>query len=796
MYNFDENFKIDVNKGVALYNVYKGQKYRITILSDVLIRFEYNEEGKFNDYPTLFALNRQFSNVELTTVKEDEKFLYLQNKYFTLEYTKESKFIANKLMPDSNLRVTVTDTDKVWYFKHLEVRNFLGSTFSLDDFNGKAAIKKGLYSPEGFASIDDSQTPVFTADGSVHKNPSNGIDLYLFIYKNNFGEALKSYFNLTGYPTLIPRYALGVWWNKNDIYDEVSAKKLITEFYKQEMPMSVLLLGNRSKSNANGFTFDKKLFPNIKEFVNKLHNSGVYLGLNINTLGGIPVDEELHQKVVEATQAIPDKAIPINVYDPKYIDSFMKIILGNLENLGVDFFLVDDKDKDLQRLFILNHYLFNNCERTPKKRGMLISRNPGLASHRYSILYSGETLVNWKTLRYLPYFNSLASNIGLSWWSHSIGGYKEGIEDEELYIRYVQLGVYSPIFRFASASGRYYKREPWKWDYKTLKICRDYVRMRHRLIPYLYTEAYKYHKYGNTLIQPLYYKYPKLYDEPLYKNEYFFGTELFISPITEPKDLVMNRVIHKVFLPNGEWYDFKSGKKFPGGNRYVTFFKDEDYPVFAKSGSIIPLAILDENNLNDVTPPRKLEIQIFPGRSNQYMFYEDDGISALYKKEYYIVSNISFDYKENKYNLKISPVAGKSGIIPNHRDYKIRFRNTKFTNYVIVNIDNVSSKYNAYESDNDFIVEVNNVPTTSELDISISGENLEIEALRAINEDLDAIISDLKIKTSLKEKIAEILFSDLELSKKRIKIRKLKHEGLDKIFVKMFIKLLEYIAEI
>lgn len=801
MYNLDEHFKIDVSKSVAVDNIYKGQKYRITILSDVLIRFEYNEAGKFNDYPTLFALNRQFSNkVELTTIKEDNNFLYLQNKYFTLEYSKENKFIANKLMPDSNLRVTVTDTDKVWYFKHMEVRNYLGSVNSLDDFNGKAFLQRGLYSPEGFASIDDSKTLVFTADGSVHKNPNDGIDLYLFIYKNNFGEALKSYFNLTGYPMLIPRYTLGVWWNKNDIYDERSAKNLVSEFYKQEMPISILLLGKKWRTGKDkinsGFTFDKKLFPNAKEFIDKLHKNHIYFGLNINTLDGIQVNEELYQKVIEFTKASSDKSVPINVYDPKYIDAFMKVILVNLENLGVDFFWIDDKDKDFQRLFILNHYLYHNYDKSPKKRGIIVSRNPGIASHRYSILYSGETLVNWKTLRFLPYFNSLSSNIGLSWWSHSIGGYKKGIEDEELYMRYVQLGVFSPIFRFSSEAGHYYKREPWKWDYKTLKICKDYIRIRHRLIPYLYTEAYKYYKYGNTLIQPLYYKYPKLYDEPLYKNEYFFGTELFISPITEPKDLVMNRVVHKVFLPNGEWYDFKSGKKFPGGNRYVTFFKDEDYPVFAKSGSIIPLAILDENNLNDVTPPRKLEIQVFPGRSNQYMFYEDDGISSLYKKEYYIISNINFDYKENNYSIGISPIAGKSGIIPNHRDYKIRFRNTKFTNYVIVNIDNVNAKFNAYVNDNDFIIEVNNVPTTSELEVSITGEKLEIEALRAINEDLDAIINDLKIETSLKEKIANVLFSDLELSKKRIEIKRLKYQGLNKIFIKMFIKLLEYIAEI
>lgn len=208
------------------------------------------------------------------------------------------------------------------------------------------------------------------------------------------------------------------------------------------------------------------------------------------------------------------------------------------------------------------------------------------------------------------------------------------------------------------------------------------------------------------------------------------------------------------------------------------------------------MSILEETNLNDTTPPKRMEIQIFPGRSNQYMLYEDDGISSLYKDDYYIISSINFDYKENNYSLIINPVAGKSGVIPNERDYKIRFRNTRYTNLVIVNIDKVTSKFNSYVSDNDFIIEVNNVPTTSELSVCISGDNLEIEALRAVNEDLDEIISDLKIETSLKEKIASIIFSDLEIDRKRIEIKRLGNRGLEKIFVKMFIKLLEYIAEI
>ena len=165
-------------------------------------------------------------------------------------------------------------------------------------------------------------------------------------------------------------------------------------------------------------------------------------------------------------------------------------------------------------------------------RPLLLSRPAMYAPHKNSVLYSGETIVSWNTLRNLPYVNSTASNIGVSWWSHDIGGFSGGTEDPELYMRYVQLGVYSPILRLSSEEGKYYKREPWRWDAKTNGIVRDYLNLRHQLIPYLYSEAKKYSSFGSTLIQPLYYKYPETYDEPLYRNEYYFGSELFVAPIT------------------------------------------------------------------------------------------------------------------------------------------------------------------------------------------------------------------------------------------------------------------------
>lgn len=793
-----EEFKTDITLGKAREDcTFKGNKYRITVLSDVLLRFEYSETGKFNDYPTIFAINRNFAKKPVFTVKQDEKYINITNDYFILEYSKEKPYIASKLVPDSNLRITLKGTDKLWYFGNPEVKNLKGTTYSFDN-KTNISLSKGLYNLDGFASIDDTMSPVFISDGTIKKNPSDALDVYVFIYKNDFQKALDSYFELTGKPSFIPRYALGVCWNKNEDYTEEELKDIISNFNKINIPLSSILLGSKWNLNKEGKTlsnykFDNEKYKNLEQTINDIHQKNVFLGVTINPKNGITPYDNGYQSLKTKLNIIKDGVIPINVYNTVILETFLN---ETLTNLNIDFIKIDEITEDKIKTFMLIHYIYKNLSKNVQRRGLIFSRNPGIASHRYPTLYSGNTKVSWKTLKYLPYFNITSSNLGISYYSHDIGGYEGGVEDSELYTRYVQFGTYSPVFRFSSKEGRYYKREPWKWDIFTESIVKDYIRIRHRLIPYIYSEMYKYSKDGINLIKPLYLDYEKILDEPLYKNEYHFGKELFVCPITEPKDKVMNRVVHRMYLPEGTWYDFKTGKKFSGGKRYVTFYKDEDYPVYAKSGAIVPMAILDENNLNSVKPPEKMEIQVFPGVSNNYDLYEDDGVTNLYKEGYYIVTNIDYNYRKNNYTLILRPTQGKTGIIPDKRDYKIKFRNTKRPEYVKVNVGRFEVEFTTRSDENDFIIEVPNVPTNQQLTINCGGEAIEIDAVRLINEDINEIISGLLIETTLKEKIASIIFSDMTIRKKRIAIRKLKHSGLNKLFIKMFIKLLEYISEI
>ncbi len=768
-------------------SIIKGEKYRITVLTERLIRLEYSLDGNFEDGKTEIITNRNLPPVKFD-LKQDNNILIIQTNYFKLTYLKEKSFDAGKVNPANNLKVELLNTDKFWYHNHPEIRNFKIPSGNLAE---EITASKGLYSEDGIASIDDSKSYIFK-EGKIYKN-ENRIDTYLFMYNNDFEKALEDYYKVTGYPALLPRYALGNWWSRNIDYNDLTLKQLVDTFEQEEIPLSIVLLNKnwhtRYQNLDTGFTFNGNYFKNPKAMINYLHQKNIHLGLNINPLDGFYSVDPVYQEVKKYLQEEKDH-IPFNVLNPNLIDIYFKMYIHPLDDLGVDFFHLDTINPNS----LLTHYHFEDMKRDFKRRPFILSNGNVKAPHRYPATYSGKTSVNWSTIKKIPFYNNNSFNNGSQFLANDTGGYYKGTEDSELYIRWIQLGVFSPILKLNAEKGKYYKREPWRWDIKTYTIVKDYLKLRHKLIPYIYSEAYKYHKFGTQIIKPLYYTNKEYYDDVLYRNEYYFGQSLFIAPITTQKDYVMDRVVHNFYLPKGMWYDFVTGKKFPGGQSYISFFKDQDYPVFAKQGAIIPLGY--NENINDITPPKNMEINIFPGQSNTYTLFEDDGESDLYRKDFYLLTQIDYNYLPNNYSVIIRAVEGKSSIVPDERNYKIIFRNTKRTDDVTVYSNRDSLPFKTYVDGPNFIVEVNNVKTIGQLTINCKGKDIEIDAVRLVNEELETIISDLQISTELKEKIDKVIFSKEEIRKKRIAIRKLGKDGLEKKFIKMFLKLLDYINTI
>ena len=632
MYPLGDQFKIINNPLANEANIVKGNNYRITVISENLVRLEYSKSGVFLDAPTEFAWNRNFGITKFEN-REDPNILELTTPYFKITYLKEKTFVGSKMAPDANLKVQIIGTDAIWYYGNPEVKNLGSSGSELLSYSSKSFKQKGLYSLDGYASIDDSNSKVLSEDGTYEDRAFEEIDVYLFAYKKDFTLCLQNYFALTGNPPLLPRYALGNWWSKDTVYSDKQIENLRKEFNRKEIPLSVFLLDNKwHKQHENletGFTFNKELFSMPNKVIEMLHQNHIKVGLSVNpTEGFYPIDDTYNESK-KYLQADAKGVIPFSVFNPRWIDVYLKMYIHPLDNLHTDFYWIKVSNKtSLQEIRMLQHYQTYDKRRTMDSRPIILSPFGGICSHRYPVLYSGKQKVSWETLKAVPYHNMQAANLGISWWAHDIGGFYQGIEESELYIRFVQLGVFSPILKFGSDDSKYYKREPWKWDIKTYGIIKEYLNLRHQLIPYLYSLAYQYYKNLLPIIRPLYYQDELFLDDERYRNQYYLGKELLVCPITNKKDLIMDRTIHKMYMPAGTWYDFVTGKKFSGNKDYVAFFREQDYPVFARAGSIIPMAILDD--INDTRPPKNMEIHIFPGCSNRFTLYEDDGQTNLY----------------------------------------------------------------------------------------------------------------------------------------------------------------------
>lgn len=806
MYNLGEQFRVGNNSVANSKSVIKGEKYRITVLTERLVRLEYSETGVFEDRATEQVFNRMM-DVPKFDVMEDANLITITTEYFKLYYVKNTSFKGTKVSPSSNLKVELLEQldpnkpNRFWYYGMPEVKNFGTPGFEIFE-NKKIKMKKGLYSLDGFVTLDDSKSMVFEDDGTLSERSSDVLDIYLFVYLKDFSKCLEDYYKITGFTPLIPRYALGNWWSRNYKYGDKKLNELVNLFRENKIPVSTIILNSdwhvkgEGKNKNTGFTFNTSIFSNPKAMIDFLHQSDIKLGLTINPFEGFTNIDPVYSETTKYIMPDKDGVIPFNVFDPKVIDVYLKFYIHQLDNLGVDFYFIDYNDKSkLHELSILKHYQYYDMLKYANRRPLVYAYNSELVPHRYSILYSGRSEVSWETLRSIPLFNINSTNGGITWWSHDIGGYHNGTEDNELYIRFVQLGTFSPILKLASETGKYYKREPWRWGVKTYDITKNYLQLRHRLIPYIYSEAYRLSRYGTPLLLPLYYRHPEMYDDPLYHNEYYFGSELFVSPILNSKDYVMDRVIHKFYIPSGTWYDFITGKKFPGNHRYVSFFRDQDYPVFVKMGAIIPMSNLDD--IFSTKPPKNMEIQIFPGQSNNFVMYEDDGETNLYLRNNYVLTSIDYNYMPNNYTVIIRVLEGKGDIIPSLRNYKFVFRNTKKAEDVTIYNDYEQIPFESYVEGPNFVIEVKDIPTFGhQLTVNCKGKDIEIDAVRLVNDDIEGIISDLQIKTEHKELIDKILFSDVPIKKKRIAVRRLQNKGIEKKFVQLCLKLLEYVEQV
>ena len=670
--------------------IFEHKNLRISLITPRLLR---TEKGAFTDLPTQTVQCRDLGGVEYN-LYDREKTIVISTEAASFSVDKKSGNVTEVYLEECKKCITDFTKDKL-----------PGTARTLDRVNGSTKLEKGITSLSGASVMDDSKSLIINPDSTVSPRPACS-DKYWFAYGHDYLGQLRDFFRLTGEVPLIPKFALGNWWSRYKAYTQEEYRAVIQGFIDREIPVSVATIDMdwhwtdvtaRFGSDANperpkckeellfylalegwtGYSWNTELFPDHKELLSWLHNKGYKVTLNVHPSQGVRFFEDCYPEMCKHMGKDPSKreCIEFDPTDQKFMKAYFEAVHNPLEREGVDFWWIDwqqgtrTKIPGLDPLWALNHYHTIDSGKD-NKRPIILSRYAGLGSHRFPLGFSGDTYTTWKSLDFQPYFTNCAANAGYTWWSHDIGGHMHGVQDDELYLRWLQYGVFSPINRLHSSNSDFQGKEPWKRSYAVSMVSKRFLRLRHKMIPLLYTANYRTYKDGEPICMPMYYRYD-VEDAYKAKNQYIFCGRLLVSPITRPSDKKLNLAYSDVWLPEGRWTDIFNGRVYEGG-KWVRMYRDIDsIPVLAPEGTILPMYKNDRTN--NISLDQPLEIHLWRGNGS-FELYEDDGESMDYKKGRSAKTLFELQEHNGILRLTITPPKDGVGLLPDEREMYIKFR--------------------------------------------------------------------------------------------------------------------------
>lgn len=626
--------------------------YRISFLTPRIVRFEFDTNSVFEDRPSIAVFHRPSADQEGLSVKAQEGVVTLSNGLLNLTFTPTPGGFSNH-----NLRVSsMTDPEMCWHPGMADSQNCLGTARTLDHTDGdevfcrftekpleKLKLSTGLISRSGWSVFDDSQSIVLSDESGtlwpVKRNEGHTQDIYLSMYGSDYKGILSEAAHIFGRQPLPPRYACGYWWSRYWAYTETELRALVCELESRNIPLDVLVVDmDWHKQGWTGFSWEPSYFHEPAAFLAFLREKNVRIALNLHPADGFGPHEDDYDEILAfyEGEVPPGEAVPFDCASQKSMHAYFEIVLKKLEKAGVDFWWLDWQQGDtcslegLDPLPWLNHLHATKLEaHRTGQRPLSFSRFGGLGAGRYPVGFSGDTKVSWQSLAYQPYYTSTAANVLYGYWSHDIGGHEFGALSPELFTRWLQFGVFSPVLRTHGTKLTTGHREFWNYPAPHNEIMVSLIRLRYEWIPYLYTQMHRCYQEGVSLCYPMYYEHPKeacAYDAG---QQYYFGDAVIVSPVTQKIDDNKDLITWPVWLPAGNWFDITKGALVSGGRHYRAGYSVAEIPVFVKEGSII--AMQKGAETASLASYNALELVVYPGDKASGRLYEDDGDSVAYK---------------------------------------------------------------------------------------------------------------------------------------------------------------------
>lgn len=539
---------------------------------------------------------------------------------------------------------------------------------------------------------------------------------YYFIYHKRLADIITSYTALTGRMNLPPMWSLGYQQNRYSYYPDTEVYRIAQTLREKKIPADGITLDIHYMDRYQLFTWDKGRFPDPIKMTSKLKDMGfrttVIVDPGIMVEKGAPAFERgLKERVYiqyPDGQYYTGQVWPGWCHFPDFTsekgrswwrkevkffaDHGVSGIWNDMNEIATwgqkmpNNVLFDYDGRKASHLQAHNVYgmqmarsSYEGARLATNERPFVLTRAGYAGLQRYTAIWTGD---NRSEDNHMILGVRLLNSLGISgvpFTGMDIGGFT-GNPSSGLFARWMQIGTFTPYFRNHTAVNTK-SSEPWSYGEEVLEVSRNYVNLRYRMLPYLYSTFYEATQSGLPVMRTLAIDYtfdPKVYDWQ-FQNQYFFGPALMVTPFESGKEF------GKVYLPKGKWYDLYNDATTAGGQEVIVPLSLNKLPLYVKGGSIIPMHSLIQSTTEK--PTDTLILHVYKGDvANAFVYYEDDGISFNYEKGAYYKREITFDPGKKAISF------GKAeGSLPS-KFSRVKLMLHGFENEYLVNVSNETRK--------------------------------------------------------------------------------------------------------
>jgi alpha-glucosidase len=600
--------------------------------------------------------------------------------------------------------------------------------------------------------------------------------VYYFIYGNDYKEIIKRYIDLTGKPIMPPKWALGFSQCRGDYTREDQAREIAAEFRKRNIPCDIIYQDIGWTEGLQDFEWRKDRYTNPKGMVQDLGKMGFKMIVSQDPVVSQTTGKQwkdADSKGYFATDVRTGKSYDmpwpwggncgvVDFTKPEVADWWgtyqQKPLADGVRGFWTDMGEPAWSNEDATDRLNMKHHLGMHDEmhnvygftwdkvvteqfykRNPNKRVFQMTRAAYAGLQRYTFGWSGDSgngnnvLEGWQQMaNQIPV--GLSAGMGIiPFWTTDISGYCGEVKDypamAELYVRWMQFGIFTPLSRAHHEGSN--AVEPWLFGKEAEDISRNVIEMKYRLFPYIYTYAREAHDTGLPLMRALFLEYPNDRETFKLNGQFLFGKELLIAPVVEK-----GAVTKDVYLPEGEWINYHDCKTVHRGGQWITVDAPlEVVPVFVKKGSIIPtMPVMQYIHEKPVYP---VTFDIFPATVSQqaaFTLYEDEGENRDYEKNIYCSTTVTAKTLKEGIDITVSARDDKGYKPAGQRNFTLKVHTVKKPNAVMLNNAKVKKVkgeqfYKAIDTDFKAGWNWNEKESVVEIRVFDSGEEMAIKVL-------------------------------------------------------------------